>query len=77
MAKLICNSKEFTYFIEPRIRNNVATMTKKSKNKVDSRCQKCNQKKELDAAHKHGSSRKEIIKMVLSDYETDGNCLEF
>jgi len=73
MAELICNLKEFTYFVDPRVRNNIATMTKKSKNKVESRCQKCNEQKELDAAHKHGSSRKEIIFQVLSNYKTDND----
>lgn len=71
MAELICNLKEFTYFVDPRVRNNVATMTKKSKSKIEYKCQKCNEKKELDAAHKHGSTRKEIIKKVLDNYKTD------
>ncbi len=71
MAKLICTLKEFTYFIDPRVRNNVATMTKRSKNLLDYKCQKCNEKKELDAAHKHGSSRPEIIRNVLNNYKTN------
>ena len=71
MAKIICTLKEFTYFVDPRIRINVTNMTRQSKNLLESRCQKCNEKKVLDAAHKHGSTRKEIIKNVLSNHSVN------
>ena len=73
MASLTCTLQEFTYFIDPRIQDNIVIMTKKSKNRLNSICQKCNERKELYAAHKHGSSRKEIIKKVLENYKaSDG-----
>ena len=71
MAKITCTLKEFTYFIDPRVRINVANMTRQSKSLLDYKCQKCNEKKELDAAHKHGSSRPEIIRNILNDYKTN------
>jgi len=75
MAKFVCTLKEFTYFIDPRIKQNITNFTKPYKNRLEHRCQKCNeQKKELDAAHKHGISRPEIIKQVLENYKkNDGN----
>lgn len=69
MAEITCTLKEFTYFVDPRIRLNVANMTRQSKNLLGSECQKCHEKKQLDAAHKHGSSRKEIIRDVLENYK--------
>jgi len=70
MAKFAGTLKEFTSFIDPRARNNIANMTRKSKQLLDSKCQKCNEVKELDAAHKHGNSRPEIIERVLENYKT-------
>lgn len=66
---MICTLKEFTSFVDPRIRINVANMTRQLKNRLGSKCQKCNEKRELDAAHKHGSSRKEIIRDILDNYK--------
>ena len=70
MAKIVCTLKEFVYFIDPRIRVNIANMTRRSKVLLDSKCQKCHKKDTLDAAHKHGSFRKDIVKKVLAKYET-------
>ena len=70
MAKMICTIREFTFFVDPRVRMNITSMTKQIKGKLGSRCQKCNEANELDAAHKHGKSRKEIIKQVLENYKT-------
>ncbi len=69
MAKFVGTLKEFTAFIDPRIRNNIANMTRPSKQLLGSKCQKCNEIKELDAAHKHGNSRPEIIERVLENYK--------
>ena len=70
MAKIVCTLKEFVYFIDPRIKLNIANMTRRSKVLLDSKCQKCHKKDTLDAAHKHGSFGKDIVKNVLAKYET-------
>ncbi len=72
MAQLICSLKKFNDYIGPKIKNDVVTITKQEKNKIGLICQECKSKvDELDAAHKHGRSRKDIIKMVLDEYETE------
>ena len=72
MAQLSCTLEEFNNIIGPRVRNDVATVTKQKKNQLGLICQHCNNKvDELDAAHKHDSSRKDIIKSVLDDYESE------
>ena len=74
MAQLICTFKEFNDWIGPRVRNDVATITKQKKNKLGLICESCKNKvDELDAAHKHGRSRKDIIKIVLDECETEDN----
>lgn len=70
MAEIVCTLKEFTYFIDPRIRANITSMTRRSKGLLGSKCQKCQKKATLDAAHKHGSSRKDIVKKVMEKYKT-------
>ena len=72
MAQLICSLKKFNDYIGPKIKNDVVTITKQEKNKIGLICQECKSKvDELDAAHKHGRSRKDIIKMVLDEYKTE------
>ena len=66
---MICTSKEFMDLVGPKVINSIPAMTKKSKIQLEYKCQKCNEKKELDAAHKHGSSRRDIIKKVLLNYK--------
>ncbi len=74
MAQLICTLKEFNDYIGPRIRNDVATITKQKKSKSKYICESCKNKvDELDAAHKHGRSRKDIIKIVLDECEIEDN----
>ena len=73
MAQLICTFKEFNDYIGPKIRNDVATITKQKKSNLKSICESCKNKSELDAAHKHGRSRKDIIKIVLDECETEDN----
>ena len=70
MAKITCNLKEFNSFVGPKVRNNVATITKNFKISLGYKCQHCNEKNELDAAHKHESTRKDIINSVLDKYKT-------
>jgi len=57
--------QDFYDFIGPKIRNDIATMTKKRKTELGYICQICNQKNELDAAHRHGRERNTIIKNLL------------
>lgn len=62
--------EDFHHIVGPKIRNDIASMTKKRKSELEYICQHCNQKNELDSAHKHGRSRKDIIKNVLENYKT-------
>ncbi len=72
MAQFSGTLEEFHSIIGPRVRNDVATVTKQKKNQLGLICQHCNNKvSELDAAHKHESSRKDIIESLLEDYETN------
>ncbi len=71
MAELICSIKDYHKFIGPRVRNFIQSMTKKRKKELDSICQMCNKKKELEAAHIHGNGRKDIIDKLLEKYFID------
>ena len=71
MAKFEGSLDDFHILVGPKIRNDVATITKKTKNELNSICQHCSEKRELDAAHIHGRSRKDIIKIVLEPYKID------
>jgi len=76
MAKVSCTLKEFTFFIDPRVRINITSLTKQLKSNLDSKCQKCDEKNELDAAHKHGRSRPDIIKEILEKYKKNDETYE-
>jgi hypothetical protein len=72
VAQLSCTLKEFHDVVGPRVRNDVATITKQKKNQLGLICEHCNQKvDELDAAHKHESSRRDIIESILNDYKSE------
>lgn len=71
MTKFEGTLQDFHLLVGPKIRNDVATLTKKKKTALQNICQKCNKKSELDAAHIHGRSRKDIIKIVLDKYKSD------
>jgi len=71
MAELTCTIEEFHKFVGPRIRNVIQTLTKKRKRELDFICQGCRRKKELEAAHVRGSSRKVIIENILEKYVID------
>jgi len=71
MAKFVGGLQDFYVLVGPKIRNDVASITKKKKNELNNICQKCNEQRELDAAHIHGRSRKDIIKIVLENYKSD------
>ena len=72
MAEIICSFEEFCNIIGPKVRNDVASVTKQKKKKLYLTCQHCNNKVgELEAAHKHGSSRNDIIESVLAKYKSE------
>jgi len=71
MAQLSCTFKEFMSFLDPKIRNDVQSITKPKKRKLGSVCEHCAKVKELHAAHKHNFSKISIIKSVLDDYESE------
>jgi len=67
MAKFIGTLKEFHRYIGPRLRNLVQLKTKSYKQQIG-KCEHCGDKQvELDAAHKHGFNRKDIINQVYSE----------
>jgi len=71
MSEIICTKKDFHKYVGPRIRNVIQAMTKKIKKKLDYICQNCKEKKELEAAHIHGKSRKDIIESILNAHVID------
>ncbi|MFZ2072412.1 MAG: hypothetical protein WA101_00635 [Minisyncoccia bacterium] len=71
MVKITCTTEEYNKFIGPRIRNVIQVMTKKRKKELDHKCQKCGNKRELEAAHIIGSERKTIIEKVLKKYRNN------
>jgi len=72
MAEVSCTLEEFHSIIGPRIKNDVASVTKKIKNQLGMVCEHCNTKvTELDAAHKHGSKRREIIEEIIEEYKIE------
>ncbi len=67
MAKFVGTLKEFHRYIGPRLRNLVQMKTKCYKQQVG-KCEHCGDKQaELDAAHKHGFDRKDIISHIYSE----------
>ncbi len=73
MAEMTCAIDEFHKFIGPRIRNSIQSLTKRKKEELGYICQKCNRKKELQAAHIKGRDRKSVIENVLKEYSIDGD----
>ena len=71
MASFTGELQDFYDLIGPKISNDIATMTKKKKIGLGYICQFCHQKNELDAAHRHGRSRRDIIKNVLEDHKLE------
>lgn len=72
MAQLSCTLEEFHNIVGPKVRNDVATVTKQKKNQLKLICEHCgNKAEELDAAHKHESSRRDIIESILEEYKSE------
>lgn len=61
------NFSQFNKFIGPCLRNKVPVITRSIKKKVGS-CECCGKTFKLQAAHKHGFERLEIIKNLLNSY---------
>jgi hypothetical protein len=71
MASFTGELQDFYDIILPKIRNSIASMTKKKKIELGYICQHCNQKNELDSAHKQGRSLRDIVKNVLEHYKSE------
>jgi hypothetical protein len=72
MAQFSGTLEEFHNIVGPKVRNDVATVTKQRKNQLQLVCQHCSNKvNELDAAHKHDSSRKDIIENILQEFKIE------
>lgn len=72
ICEITCTFAAFHKFIGPRIRNVIQTMTKKRKNALHQICQQCHKTRELQAAHRHGNGRKQIIDKILDRYDENG-----
>ncbi len=71
MASFTGKLQDFYDIILPKIRNSIASMTKKKKIELGYICQHCHQKNELDSAHKQGRSLRDIVKNVLEYYKIE------
>lgn len=72
-APLSCTVKQFHEFLGPKIRNDIQTLTKREKKRLNHICQHCGNKEELEAAHIKGNDRKQIIDLVLCNYRVEDN----
>jgi 5-methylcytosine-specific restriction endonuclease McrA len=66
--QLTCTIREFHKFIEPKIRNDIQTLTKREKRKFNNICQDCGKQTELEAAHLKGYDRVRIVNEILKKY---------
>ena len=74
MARFEGTFEEFNKHHGPNIRNLVAIMTKSEKNTLGNRCQRCGKTfSSLDAAHKHGMERKNLMRKALEKYSKGDN----
>jgi len=73
MAEFTGNLDDFYDLILPKIRNKIASMTKKKKIELEYICQHCNQKNELESAHKKGKELRTIVKYVLEPYKINND----
>jgi len=71
MASFTGELQDFYDIVLPKIRNSIASMTKKKKIELGYICQHCDQKNELDSAHKQGRSLRDIVKNVLEHYKSE------
>ena len=68
MASFTGELQDFYELVGPKITNDIQNLTKKKKMELGYICEFCHEKNELDAAHKHGRSRRDIIKKVLEEH---------
>ncbi|MBS3129028.1 hypothetical protein J4410_07850 [Candidatus Woesearchaeota archaeon] len=71
MAEIICTVNEFHKYIGPRIRNSIQYMTKRRKKELNHLCQICKEKRELEAAHVKGKTRKVMIEILINKYRLE------
>lgn len=74
MEIMFSDIQELHHFIGPFLRNKIQSKTKKFKREIDVKCQNpnCieNDYEYLDAAHKHGYGRREMIEKELNKHKT-------
>ena len=74
MARFEGTFEEFNTHYGPKIRILVAIITKSEKNTLGNRCQRCGKvMHSLDAAHKHGMERKNLMRKALEKYSKGDN----
>jgi len=71
MASFTGGLQDFYDIVLPKIRNSIASMTKRKKIELEYICQHCHQKNELDSAHIQGRSLRDIVKNVLEHYKSE------
>ncbi len=71
MANFTGTLDEFEKFIGPRLRNIVQTSIARKFKREKGKCEHCNSKKNLEAAHVHGNDRKKIIRDSLKGLIVD------
>ncbi len=71
MASFTGGLQDFYDIVLPKIRNSIASMTKKKKIELEYICQHCHQKNELDSAHIQGRSLRDIVRNVLEYYKIE------
>lgn len=77
MAEYTGTITDFDKFIGPRLRNLVQTSIARKYKRDIGKCEicKCDEKKELEAAHVHGKDRKTIIRDILKKYTSEDGIL--
>lgn len=72
MGSIRCTVKEYNRFVGPRIRNSIQNLTRPRKRQLRGVCELCHRRaRELDAAHKTGKSRVQVIARVLREFQLD------
>ena len=69
-TQLTCSIKHFHQFIGPKVRRDIQVITRREKQRLNSICQNCGKKAELEAAH-NGNDRIQIINAVLKKHLID------
>ena len=71
MASFVGSTEEFKRYLGPRMRNLFNQLTRTYKGNIGS-CQHCGQESNLEAAHRHGNERNQIIENILEESSHQG-----